>query len=216
MKKIGILNLKNGRNYQACFETSSELNSWKLKHVAKDTWGKAERWILDNPVDTISVEEKNSALDSREVTVQQEIEIHTYQMEDNPDYNSNSLLSAQQIRSKDENGEDIILSTEIIPEVKATEYLLPAEYTITVVDSINGYFNLEIAYQDLRDLRDKYLAETDFTQLPDAPISSELRQLYKAYRQYLRNLPNSYDDSSIAGFQVQTFEEYQISEGSVV
>lgn len=39
----------------------------------------------------------------------------------------------------------------------------------------------------VRSVRDSYLQETDFTQLPDAPFATEEKFLYKQYREYLRN-----------------------------
>lgn len=39
----------------------------------------------------------------------------------------------------------------------------------------------------VRAVRDSYLQDTDFTQLPDAPFTSEEKSLYAEYREYLRN-----------------------------
>lgn len=39
----------------------------------------------------------------------------------------------------------------------------------------------------VRAVRDSYLQETDFTQLPDAPFTSEEKAQYAQYRQYLRD-----------------------------
>lgn len=39
----------------------------------------------------------------------------------------------------------------------------------------------------VRAVRDSYLQETDFTQLPDAPFTSEEKLQYAQYRQYLRD-----------------------------
>lgn len=44
----------------------------------------------------------------------------------------------------------------------------------------------------LRTRRDRLLRESDHTQLPDAPISSEERAAWAAYRQALRDLPELY------------------------
>lgn len=41
----------------------------------------------------------------------------------------------------------------------------------------------------LRMKRDGKLQSTDWTQLPDAPISEQLKEAYKVYRQALRDLP---------------------------
>ena len=43
--------------------------------------------------------------------------------------------------------------------------------------------------QEKRAERDNLLAQTDKYMLPDFPITDEEREQYKAYRQYLRDLP---------------------------
>ena len=51
--------------------------------------------------------------------------------------------------------------------------------------------NLEPSIEELkaqvRAARDIYLQETDFTQLPDAPFTTEEKAQYAQYRQYLRD-----------------------------
>jgi len=49
---------------------------------------------------------------------------------------------------------------------------------------------------ELRELRDKYLQESDWTQMPDSPISNELKQRYSEYRQQLRDLPDTYENET--------------------
>lgn len=39
----------------------------------------------------------------------------------------------------------------------------------------------------VRSIRDSYLQYYDFTQLPDAPFTTEEKQIYANYRQYLRD-----------------------------
>lgn len=39
----------------------------------------------------------------------------------------------------------------------------------------------------VRSLRNEYLKDTDFTQLPDAPFTAEEKAQYADYREYLRN-----------------------------
>ncbi len=51
----------------------------------------------------------------------------------------------------------------------------------------------QIFRQELRGLRDKYLQESDWTQVPDSPLSDELKQKYSEYRQQLRDLPETYE-----------------------
>lgn len=42
----------------------------------------------------------------------------------------------------------------------------------------------------VREVRNHYLQEYDFTQLPDAPFTAEAKELYAGYRQYLRDYTN--------------------------
>ena len=46
----------------------------------------------------------------------------------------------------------------------------------------------------LRRKRDQLLRDSDFTQIPDAPLSAEARAAWAAYRQALRDLPELYAD----------------------
>ena len=50
----------------------------------------------------------------------------------------------------------------------------------------------EQAWQQIRNQRDALLTETDFTQLPDCPLSAEKITAYSTYRQALRDLPETY------------------------
>ena len=46
--------------------------------------------------------------------------------------------------------------------------------------------------EDLRRERNQLLKDTDWTQIPDAPLSDEMKNRYKQYRQALRDLPQNY------------------------
>ena len=46
---------------------------------------------------------------------------------------------------------------------------------------------------EARDIRDKLLAESDWTQTLDAPIDGETREAYRVYRQALRDIPEQED-----------------------
>lgn len=54
--------------------------------------------------------------------------------------------------------------------------------------------------------RDSLLEQTDKYMLSDFPITDEERAQYKAYRQYLRDLPA---DWSFPNIEIKTFEEYK-------
>lgn len=47
------------------------------------------------------------------------------------------------------------------------------------------------AWASLRAERDRLLVLSDWTQLPDAPLTEEQRQAWAAYRQALRDLPQT-------------------------
>lgn len=54
--------------------------------------------------------------------------------------------------------------------------------------------------------RDLLLAGTDKYMLADFPIIEEERNLYKEYRQYLRNITK---DSNFPNIEIKTFEQYK-------
>ena len=49
---------------------------------------------------------------------------------------------------------------------------------------------------EIRARRNNLLARSDFTQLPDSPLSDEQKAKYKTYRQELRDLPQTYADAT--------------------
>lgn len=63
----------------------------------------------------------------------------------------------------------------------------------------------EVKKSIVREIRDGYLQDTDFTQLPDAPFTAEEKAQYADYRQYLRDYtlePNWWEHNPM------TFEEW--------
>lgn len=48
------------------------------------------------------------------------------------------------------------------------------------------------AIYDLKAMRNALLKDTDWTQMPDSPLSDEMKNRYKQYRQALRDLPQNY------------------------
>jgi len=57
--------------------------------------------------------------------------------------------------------------------------------------------------------RDEKLWKTDFTQLADAPLSSEEKAEYRQYRQHLRDLPQKVEDQQKLDYSVPTFDEWK-------
>ena len=50
---------------------------------------------------------------------------------------------------------------------------------------------------EIRQKRNILLSQTDWTQMPDSPLTEEEKQNYRIYRQSLRDLPAKYDTINI-------------------
>lgn len=66
---------------------------------------------------------------------------------------------------------------------------------------------IKIQLQGIRLKRNEYLKETDWTQLPDSPFTSDQKHYYRKYRQYLRNLPRDIEDKKLP-MKLMDFEEW--------
>lgn len=78
--------------------------------------------------------------------------------------------------------------SEAIPAVYRTEYLLPAEFSVEKID-----LGIEPLLSEIRVKRNILLSQTDYTQLPDSPLSEKKRTEFAIYRQALRDLPETAD-----------------------
>lgn len=92
----------------------------------------------------------------------------------------------QDILPNNENKEDSdqVRSVQISDELTVNEYHFKADYIVYFVD-LGDSPKLDI----IRQQRNFKLAECDWTQLADAPISSGKKQEFADYRQALRDLP---------------------------
>lgn len=74
----------------------------------------------------------------------------------------------------------------------------------------NGTYRLEEVIKDLakekRTERDFLLKQTDKYMVIDFPITDEEKELYKSYRQYLRDIPQQKDFPEIV---IKTFDQYK-------
>lgn len=62
---------------------------------------------------------------------------------------------------------------------------------------------------ELRNIRNIILTDTDWTQIPDAPLTGEQKEQYRLYRQALRDLPSNYDTiTDIAEVDFPRLEDY--------
>lgn len=66
---------------------------------------------------------------------------------------------------------------------------------------------LELELERLRVERDIALRQTDYTQLPDVPLASSIKQQYRAYRKYLRELPRLVKNKQLE-IGVVSFEDW--------
>ena len=79
-----------------------------------------------------------------------------------------------------------------VREITCDDAALAANLTIARAEAYNGEVTVEdipMTDEEARAQRDKLLAETDWTQVLDAPIDAETREAYRAYRQALRDIP---------------------------
>ena len=94
----------------------------------------------------------------------------------------------------------IVFEMEIHPDgetgkVKKYEVTYPySEENLKIAQryAYNGEVTVEdipMTEEEARAKRDKLLAETDWTQVMDAPIDAATREAYRAYRQALRDIP---------------------------
>lgn len=72
-----------------------------------------------------------------------------------------------------------------------TQKVINGEVVDKSQDEINKVLKKAFEY-DLRAKRNSLLKETDWTQMPDSPLTDLQREKYKVYRQALRDLPQKY------------------------
>ena len=63
-----------------------------------------------------------------------------------------------------------------------------------VADPAKVQAKLDAAWTALRTRRNQLLRDSDFTQMPDSPMSQEKKDAWAAYRQELRDLPDEITD----------------------
>jgi hypothetical protein len=68
----------------------------------------------------------------------------------------------------------------------------PIEYTESMVQNKN-----DVQWYQIRSIRNTYLTECDWTQLPDSPLTIEKKQEWTVYRQSLRDITNQEDPFNI-------------------
>lgn len=97
------------------------------------------------------------------------------------------------VRAEDCSQNDIDYSLESQEfEPGNIQYKLAAEYEIIEEDLTPNI--QEQKWKDLRLKRDNLLLSSDHTQLVDSPLNSEEKQVWRVYRQALRDLPQQSGD----------------------
>lgn len=77
-------------------------------------------------------------------------------------------------------------------EIRCEDEQLDTNLAIAKVESCNGEVTVEdvpLNAEEARAKRDKLLADTDWTQVLDAPIDAATREAYRVYRKALRDIP---------------------------
>ena len=73
-----------------------------------------------------------------------------------------------------------------------------------------GTIETELFWDKFRKERNKALRDSDCAMLADFPLTTNnSRVLYREYREFLRNLPLNYNDSTISNYKVMSFEEWK-------
>lgn len=65
------------------------------------------------------------------------------------------------------------------------------------------------AWQLFRERRNLMLKSTDWTQLSDCEMPTELRKDYRGYRSYLRVLPSLHNDDTVLTAKIYGFEDWK-------
>lgn len=69
------------------------------------------------------------------------------------------------------------------------DYLLSLTDTVITSETMHA-----MVWDSVRLKRDSLISATDWTQMPDAPLTPEKKAEFTAYRQALRDLPQTYDN----------------------
>ena len=65
---------------------------------------------------------------------------------------------------------------------------------------VNTSFPSSDVEANMRAQRDRFLADSDWTQMPDSPLTVEKRQAWATYRQALRDFPATWTAGPTADF----------------
>lgn len=74
----------------------------------------------------------------------------------------------------------------------------PSDYYNWDSTTASWVFDGERLSKDIRNKRTIYLGTSDWTQVPDAPLTTEQVEAYRSYRQQLRDLPSNLTGNEIS------------------
>ena len=94
-----------------------------------------------------------------------------------------------------------IISENIINKINQTINVIYKQIDLTLEEQEQKKILFKKKYSTIRD---SYLKLTDFTQLPDAPLSDQVKQDYSIFRQELRTMFDKDDYSSIVWPSIPT------------
>lgn len=175
--RVDVTNSVNGRQFAGEFDSLEKAQAWVDEQVAKGSWGKEARWEC---FDKLNLEGELVKGDARS------------------GYTSTRKKQVPTKYELDEEGKHVLDSEGdpiVLESVEFTEYLYPKEYTI---DGPREYVNMN----NLTQKRDSLLRGSDWLMLSDVPMDSGDRLIFRNYRQFLRDFPNS------GATQIESFESY--------
>lgn len=79
--------------------------------------------------------------------------------------------------------------TQFLHVLTSSSYIEPSDVLGKVLNE-DGTIEL-YTWEDIREARDAELGSTDWTQIPDAPLSPERVEAFAVWRQQLRDLPQT-------------------------
>ena len=101
---------------------------------------------------------------------------------------------------------DYNISQSLVPSNKLniSDKTCSVSYTIKTLSDTELTQRINILKSQIRMVRDRYLSLTDFTQISDVPLSSQVKAEFATFRQQLRDLPNASDPSTITWPSIPT------------
>lgn len=102
------------------------------------------------------------------------------------------------------------------PDIYLEELIIKEEFeiadkrliTLEKVKLNNGTLKRQVDIERVRLKVQDILRNTDYTQLPDIPLTYQIKQEYRNYRQYLRDYPNKLVTGETRDYNIPTFYEW--------